>query len=323
MTLRAEHVGQRVVIRVIVPGERGPSGGPAMTDVLGILEALEDETLVVRREGGQPETIRRRDVVTSKPVPPRASVRHRISADDLQRICACGWVAPIQERLGDWVLRAGGGFTGRANSVLPVGDPGVALDTALAEVGTFYAGHDLPAQAQVVVGSDLMAALDERDWVRSRPDESDALVQIASVAMARRTGRRRNGGEDVRILERLTDDWVARYGRTEGADGGVVRWLLSSGGLVAFAQLGEPAVAIGRGVVTGDWLGLYAVEVDPSLRGNGLGSAIVDALLEWGASRGARSAYLQSLASNDGALALYRRYGFSTHHAYQYLRPPG
>ena len=29
-------VGQRVVVRRVVRGETGPSGGPAMTDVLGI-----------------------------------------------------------------------------------------------------------------------------------------------------------------------------------------------------------------------------------------------------------------------------------------------
>jgi ribosomal protein S18 acetylase RimI-like enzyme len=321
MTLRAEHVGQRVVVRIRLGGERGPSGGPAMTDVLGILTSIDENGLVVRREDGEEVAVRHAGVVTSKPVPPRASVRQRIAAEDLQRICAAGWVAPIQESLGEWVLRAGGGFTGRANSVLPSGDPGLPLDPALAVVCDFYAGHQLPPQVQVVVGSPLLAALEERAWTRSRPAESDALVQIASVAMARRA-RRGGGAEDVTIRERLSEDWVTRYGRTAGVDEAVVQGLLSSGGSVAFAQLGQPAVAIGRGVVTGDWLGLYAVEVDPSLRGNGLGSAIVDALLGWGAARGARSVYLQALAGNAAALALYARYGFSTHHAYRYLGPP-
>ena len=37
-------------------------------------------------------------------------------------------------RLGGWRLRAGAGFTGRANSVLPLGDPGLPLDDAIAHV---------------------------------------------------------------------------------------------------------------------------------------------------------------------------------------------
>ncbi len=321
MTLHPEHVGQRVVVRVTVPGELGPSGGPAMTDVLGILEAHSAETLVVRRLDDVMVTILRRDIVTSKPVPPRPSARHRISAADLQRICAAGWVAPVLEHLGDWLLRAAGGFTGRANSVLATGDPGVATDTALEAVSRFYTRLHLPSQAAVIVGSEELSALTERGWTRSRPQESDTLVQIASVSMARRAAHDRSAVEDVKILEQLTDGWMTRYGRTAGAESAAVRAVLSSGDRVAFAQLGEPAVAIGRGVLTGDWLGLSAVDVDEPLRGTGRGEAIVDALLAWGAARGARSAYLQALGSNEHALSLYARYGFTTHHAYRYLRP--
>ncbi len=51
---------------------------------------------------------------------------------------------------------------------------------------------------------------------------------------------------------------------------------------------------------------------------------MVDALLTWGAEQGARSAYLQTMPGNDGALALYAPYGFVTHHRYRYLAPaPG
>ena len=38
--------------------------------------------------------------------------------------CPAGW--PYHEPLGEWTLRAGGGFTGRANSCHAVGDPGTA-----------------------------------------------------------------------------------------------------------------------------------------------------------------------------------------------------
>ena len=45
------------------------------------------------------------------------------------------------------------------------------------------------------------------------------------------------------------------------------------------------------------------------------------ALLEWGAERGATTAYLQVLGHNAPALALYEAMGFTTHHAYAYLTP--
>ena len=51
-----------------------------------------------------------------------------ISIPDLEQRAALGWRAPQEDRLGDWVLRAAGGFTGRANSALAAGDPGRPLD---------------------------------------------------------------------------------------------------------------------------------------------------------------------------------------------------
>jgi ribosomal protein S18 acetylase RimI-like enzyme len=119
----------------------------------------------------------------------------------------------------------------------------------------------------------------------------------------------------------VTDDWMSVYGRTAGIDPAVVRAVMQSGDDVGFARIGDPAVAIGRGVVTGDWMGVQAVEVAPEHRRRGLATAVVDALLEWGASRGALSAYLQTLPDNAAAVALYDRYGFVTHHTYRYLSP--
>ena len=47
--------------------------------------------------------------------------------EDLERAAALHWQAPETEPLGEWRLRAVAGFTGRANSALPVGDPGLPL----------------------------------------------------------------------------------------------------------------------------------------------------------------------------------------------------
>jgi GNAT superfamily N-acetyltransferase len=321
MALSADLVGARIVVRVRIPGETGPSGGPAMRDIIGVLTAWGPTDLMVERADGTVETVRRADVVTGKPVPPRASVRQRVPAADLERICARGWQAPHTRALGEWLLRAAGGFTGRANSALAAGDPGVPVDDALREVVAFYADNGLPALAQVVLDSDEDGLLSDRGWVRARPGRADAVVQVASVAMGRRRPAHAFAGA-VDIDESPTDEWVARYGRSGEADPGVVRSVLTSGDETAFARVGDPIVGIGRAVVTDDWAGLSAVEVEPNRRGEGMGTALVAALLEWAASLGARSVYLQTVPGNEAALALYEPFGFITHHSYKYLRPP-
>lgn len=75
MTLHPGLVGQRVIVRRVVRGEYGPSGGPAMTDVLGILEAWDDQTLSVRRADGDLVTVPLTDVAAGKQIPARAPRR--------------------------------------------------------------------------------------------------------------------------------------------------------------------------------------------------------------------------------------------------------
>ncbi|HEY7043499.1 MAG TPA: GNAT family N-acetyltransferase [Nocardioidaceae bacterium] len=325
MPLQRRHVGQRVVVRRLLPGQQGPSGGPAMTDVTGILETWDEGSFAVRREDGDLVTIERDLFVTGKPIPPRASTRLRVNPERLERICEGGWQPIEAQPLGEWTLRAAGGFTGRANSARVGGDPGVATDAALETVADFYTARGLPVLAQVVVGSDWQTAFVERGWVTARHAGQDPVVQVASVARThRRAGERASRNTDslpARLDSTPSPDWLALYGRTAGIDATVVRRVMESGDEVAFARIGDPVLAIGRGVVTGHWLGLQAVEVVSSRRRQGLATAVVDTLLAWGASHGALSAYLQVLPDNDAALALYAGYGFTTHHAYRYLTP--
>ena len=339
MPLRPDQIGQRIVVRRLLPGQTGPTGGPALTDVLGILETWDGLGLSIRRKDGDLLRIAHADIVAAKPVPPRPSVRQRIPAADLQRICSRGWQAPDQLELGAWLLRAAGGFTGRANSVLVAGEPGRPIDAALERVNRWYADRDLPVLAQVITGSDWLSDLEERGWLLARPAEADTLVLVASVSRALRAhaGAHQTRTSSLRhpppvtLSPRLTDvpdsAWISCYGRAAGFDPQVVLGVLTSGEGVAFASLIDPAdartpLAIGRGVVTGDWLGLAAVEVSAQSRRRGLGEAIVDRLLEWGASHGALSSYVQTMSDNPAALGLFERFGFRTHHAYRYLRPP-
>ena len=60
-----------------------------------------------------------------------------------ERIAAAHWRGTEEEWLGDWLLRAAEGFTGRANSALPLGDPGLPPDEALDAVTRWYRDREL------------------------------------------------------------------------------------------------------------------------------------------------------------------------------------
>lgn len=67
--------------------------------------------------------------------------------------------------------------------------------------------------------------------------------------------------------------------------------------------------------------GIFNMVTAPAQRGRGWATALVDALLDHAAARGARHAYLQVDAANDAARRVYRRFGFTDRYAYWYRTP--
>ena len=315
MPLDTTTVGRRIVVRYAVGGT-GPSGGPAMTDVIGRVRAVDETTVTLERRDGRTQAVALADVVTWKPVPERPLRRRRaadVSAEELTRITSRGWPAIESVALGDWELRASGSFTGRANSVAVHGDPGMPFAEALDRVRQFYASHDAPALAQVVVGSAEERAFFEAGWVPMPGYHGGAIVQVADLDPAY------DADPHARIAPTADDDWLANYGRVN--DPAAARAVLEGPATVGFVSIGTPAIAIGRVVVTGEWAGIAGVEVSPEHRRQGLARRIVETSLAWAVERGADKAYLQTMRTNHAALALYEPYGFVDHHDYLYVQP--
>jgi GNAT superfamily N-acetyltransferase len=322
MALDRTDVGSRVVVRSRLGG-RGPGGGPATTDVVGVLLEHDGAQLSVRRRDGSVVRLPVADVVAARTVPMVPGGREgrglRIPPEQLQRVTDDGWPAPVTEALGEWLLRAAGGFTGRANSVSVHGDPGLPLPEALSSVVAFYQRHALPPMAQVVVSSAWDDALSGAGWTTKPGSHAGAVVQVASVPSALRYA---GDSEEVRLSDRVSDDWLALYNRASDLDPSTVRAVLEGPERVVLACVGAPALAIGRLVLLGDWCGMAAVEVEPTSRRQGLARRVVDALLGAAAEAGARWCYLQTMEDNAAALGLYAGYGFVTHHRYRYVVPP-
>jgi ribosomal protein S18 acetylase RimI-like enzyme len=316
MTLDARVIGSRIVVRHETGGV-GPTGGPQMTDVIGHVLAVDAGSVTIEQRDGRARIVDLSTVATWKVVPDRPTRRRRavaVDPDELTRITSLGWPAIESRHLGEWELRSSGRFTGRANSVAATGSPGIPFDEALTAVEAFYRQRSAPALAQVVVGSENDRLLESAGWTPMDGYHGGAVVQVADLEASY------PADGEARVSATADDDWLAHYGRVD--DPAEARAVMEAPARVGFVSIGTPTVAIGRVVVTGEWAGLSAVEVVPEARRQGLARRIVETSLAWAVERGADKAYLQTMRSNEAALALYRPFGFVDHHDYLYREAP-
>lgn len=322
----SEFVGQRIVVRV--------RRGERLVDVLGDLLRADGDSLLVRtRRGEVPVEVAA--ITAGHPVPPppvRAAPPHRaISVSDLELVMAQHWQAAEQDWLGGWLLRATGGFTNRANSALAIGEPGMPMDVAVLEVTDWYTDRGLrPVAAAPEPRLDeddaeqLLAASGAFHAAGWRPiPGAGALVMTGPTGEVRGAGRGLPAGLRLELDDSPDERWIEQYHyRGQAVPEHGIR-LLTSAPEQVFASVtdGTRVVGVARGSLAGRWAGLTAMEVDPAHRRQGLGSALVAAIADWGFRRGARSIQLQVGETNTPGRELYLAAGLEPHHTYAYLTP--
>lgn len=323
-------LGRRVTVRTR-SGVSGPTGGPAFHDVVGVLERVTDAPAVawqIRTRRGELVDVDPTVVVAAKIVPDAPARRRTasdIGIDELERIAAEGWQPLERTNLGEWVLRAAAGYSGRANSVMALGDPGRPLDDAFETVARWYRERGLTPMVQVPLPllADLDAQLADRGWTAGPP----VLVQVVDLAALQQAVSDVGGADGVTVTVDPVPDraWLAafRYGdQPLPAAAEAIMTRADHPVFVAVRDAGGAPRAIARGAITPRWLGITAVEVAAPWRRQGLGRRVVAELARYAARHDVRHVYLQVAEENAPARALYAQLGFRTHHTYVYRRAP-
>ena len=317
--LRRQDVGHRVVVRRIV----GVSADrPLFSDALGELVDLTETDLTIATARGTvrvplTEVHRAKRVPAARRPPAAGVIALELAANE-------AWPAPVQGRLGSWILRAAQNWTGRSNSALAVGDPDRTLEAAIDGVVEWYAarGQQALINAPMPLAAPVNSALDDRGWT-ARPL---TLVQTAPVATVLDVIERRTDLPTVMLADTPADDWYAMVARYKPAQHkgtlpeAAVRVLTGVPGAV-FASVrdaGGELLAVARGTVTGPdrWHGISLLQTAPHARRQGVAQHVVRAVADWARQRGATRAYLQVEERNTAAVTLYGAMGFTTHHTY-------
>jgi hypothetical protein len=287
-------LGTRVTVRY-----RRPAGSvPPLTDAVGHLLAVDPVVRVRTKTGAVVEfapadTVALR-VLTDAPV--RASA---IRA--LEQAAAAAWPGVEQTWLDGWLLRAGHGATLSANSAVPL-NISAHMGTTPAIVD-WYDQRDLTPWLAIPdrllrVAPSLAGEHAERVLVRDLSDASTREPDASIIFSARPDGA-----------------WLRIHQREIPVD--VLTAVVD--GELAFGT--HPGGAVARAAVTDApdgtrWVGLSQVRAADD-QGADVAARLCEALLTWGAHRGATRGYLR--VHDADATTLAESLGFRLHHRTRYF----
>ncbi|MFG1842011.1 GNAT family N-acetyltransferase [Micromonospora sp. NPDC049175] len=236
-------MGHRIVVRRIV-GIR--EGRPLFSDALGELVELSETHLTLSTAQGHLR-VPVAQVHRAKRVPPtRRPTAAAVVA--LERAADEAWPALTRGQLGDWLLRSAEGWSGRANSALPIGDPDRPLPAAVDAVERWYAEQGQPPiiNTPLPLAAPVGAELDARGWAARPP----VLVQTRPLPLRPPTTNGATPTNTAPVTRPTTTD------RTGAATDGLAGAAAADGQTGAAAADGQAGAAAadgkaGAGVVDG------------------------------------------------------------------------
>jgi N-acetylglutamate synthase len=255
--------------------------------------------------------------------------------DVLERAAFSAWPALEDDPREGWALRWAQGYTKRANSANPLGSAARPLTADLIEeIQAWYTARDLPTIFRLPEmaphGAD--AILSQQGYAKVDPSlvlwrelsrlDPDLQASPPSTASSRHQV----------VWSTDAASWLADFqavaGSFKGADAAAqhLRLLQAIQHRCAWGVLhaeGRP-VACALGVLSPDGVvGLFDVATLPNHQRRGAARQLCLAVLRWAAEQGgAHTAYLQVVAANAPARALYASLGFTQAYGYHYRVKP-
>lgn len=225
----------------------------------------------------------------------------------------------LQQTLFDgWVLRFSNGYTKRANSVNPVYPATLEAESKIAACERFYAAKNQPTIFRLTpfaTPENLDALLEARGY-----DQID-LTRVRYLDL--RPWEMQSTGE-MTITDEPLDNWLSVFCQLTGSNlekHGTHRQILEAIPYQTYFSvlwMDNQPVSCGVAVREDSIVGLFDLFTDEAHRRNGYALELVAAMLDRAKTNGAEHAYLQVVAANKPALALYNKIGFTEAYSYWY-----
>ncbi len=217
-----------------------------------------------------------------------------------------------------WVVRASGNDVRRANSATVFYPSTIPLEEKIDAVEQWYRQHDQGAMFRLnetLTPPELDGLLAQRGYTR----EMDTFMMTLDITSAALNLVVPQG---LRVIERNGVDGIADVHQLKGSNANMAERDAARQSLwrgpeqyLALKSI-NGLVSSGMARVQNGCVGIFTMRTAEKSRGNGYASLLVAHLLAWGRAHGARTAYLQVDQTNETAIKVYRRFGFTPRYGY-------
>jgi GNAT superfamily N-acetyltransferase len=301
-----DHIGKRLTIRL-----HEASGG--YRDIVGILESPS----TLRHKDGREITFSQNEIAIYREIIPLSESAGKgaplsIRIIELEKLLNSTWSATEQFMHGQWLFRASGKYTMRANSVLPQGAPPFGkpekeINEAIKDVITFYSERDLEPifHLPLPLYEELFNYLIAHGW----REKLRAQVQVIDIPVSEI-----DSDLVLEVSATCNSEWLLVQG-----DEKLLDIMDKTQALYYILKKQDTAVAVLRAGISDDWAVISRLFVKPEYRGNKFSQELMHLVFRDLRSAGITKAALQVDLSNEAAIALYKGLGFRKHHEYSYV----
>jgi GNAT superfamily N-acetyltransferase len=301
-----DHIGKRLTIRL-----HEASGG--YRDIVGILESPS----TLRHKDGREITFSQNEIAIYREIIPLSESAGKgaplsIRIIELEKLLNSTWSATEQIMHGQWLFRASGKYTMRANSVLPQGAPPFGkpekeIDEAIKDVITFYSERDLEPifHLPLPLYEELFNYLIAHGW----REKLRAQVQVIDIPVSEI-----DSNLVLEVSATCSSEWLLVQG-----DEKLLDLMNKTQALYYILKKQDTAVAVLRAGISDDWAVISRLFVKPEYRGNKFSQELMHLVFRDLRLAGIAKAALQVDFSNEAAIALYKGLGFRKHHEYSYV----
>lgn len=219
-----------------------------------------------------------------------------------------------------WAVRFGGGFTYRVNCANPMYEETLPIEEKLSYVESLYSSSGLALSIFKLHEGVERERLDKAEKVLA--EKGYDRLRDGNIFVCPLASFEKQSAAEVHVSGVMTDEWLDGFltmnGTPDTQRQAAATMLKNIHYPIAAASIYENGkmIACGLGVMERGHVGLFDIYVDAACRRRGLGGDICTAIMNTGKAQGCHTAYLQVLADNFGARALYRRLGYEESYGY-------